>query len=367
MADFGVKTPGGATENAAGNVANSIPKEREEELNAPYTYKRSITVRSLTNYSAYRNANIAVLGRRRSNIGSSYNSTNALSSNKGELEAYYPSIIGLASNHPDFVSRVKDYLSNIQVPVEESVTFNNSIKFYHKADYLKFKAAEDKINSEFENADKRDVTNLKKAIAAKVEALHQLESEVYKVGKPEKVEDYIIYRHILLYKDVAKDMNVVNYERYFRFILVDESREKVKQEKKMMALKKAMQAFIGLGNNQDKFNAVFVRYCAINHYPLSTYMGKDDVDKNVMLSDFMKEDPIRFNDICNDSNLMVNSFIERLIARGELVRSEHNQQISTADGNFIGKNMTDAIAYFNNPDNKSVKEMYEAKLKLTSY
>ena len=128
MADFGVKTPGGATENAAGNVANSIPKEREEELNAPYTYKRSITVRSLTNYSAYRNANIAVLGRRRSNIGSSYNSTNALSSNKGELEAYYPSIIGLASNHPDFVSRVKDYLSNIQVPVEESVTFNNSIK-----------------------------------------------------------------------------------------------------------------------------------------------------------------------------------------------------------------------------------------------
>lgn len=362
-----LKTPIGTPGNTSGAGGNSIPKEREEELNAPYVYERSVTIRSLTNYSAYRNANIAVLGRRRSNIGSSYSSTNILSSNRGELEAYYPKLVGLSSNHPDFISRVKDYLSNIQVPVEESVTFNNSIKFNHKSDYLKFKAAEDKINTTYENADKKDISNLKKAIAAKIDALNQLESEVYLVGSPTKIEDYIIYRHILLYKDVAKDVNVVNYERYFRFILVDEVREKVKQEKKMTALKKAMSAFIGLGNNDEKFDAVYVRFCAINHYPLASYMQKDTVDKNILLSDFMKEDPIRFNEICNDSNLMINSFIERLIARGELVRSEHNQQISTADGSFIGKNMNDAIAYFNNPENKSVKEMYEAKLKLTSY
>ena len=49
------------------------------------------------------------------------------------------------------------------------------------------------------------------------------------------------------------------------------------------------------------------------------------------------------------------------------IKIEYNQQINTADGTFIGKNMKDAVAYFNNPDNKPVREMYEAKLKLTSY
>ena len=50
--------------------------------------------------------------------------------------------------------------------------------------------------------------------------------------------------------------------------------------------------------------------------------------------------------------------------RGELVRSEYNQQISTADGTFIGSNMNEAVAYFNNPNNASIKTAYENKLKL---
>lgn len=366
MAENGFKAPTGAPANTPAEGVKPAPT-MEADLNEPYTYVRKITVRALTNYSAYRNANIAVLGRRRSNIGSSWNSTSILSSNRGEIETYFPSIIGLAPSHPDFVTRVKDYLSNIQVPVDEFVSFNNSIRFNHKSDYLKFKDEEDRINLAYERADKREIKNLKAAINDRVMALNLLESTVYLMGTPEKIEDYLIYRHILLYKDVAKDINVVNYERNFRFILVDEAREKNKQEKQMRELKKAMSSFVALGGSEDKFNAVFVRFCSINHYPLADYMTKDEVEKNVLLSDFMKNDPIKFNEICNDANLMMASFIERLIARGELVRSEYNQQISTSDGSFIGKNMNDAIAYFNNPENKTVKDMYESKLKVTSY
>lgn len=366
MAENGFKMPTGNPTGTSESGVKQTPTEKED-LEAPFTYVRKITVRALTNYSAYRNANIAVLGRRRSNIGSSWNSTSILSSNKGEIETYFPSLIGLAPSHPDFVTRVKDYLSNIQVPVDESVTFNNSIRFNHKSDYIKFKDEEDRINTAYERADKREIKNLKVAINDKITALNRLESTVYLLGTPEKIEDYLIYRHILLYKDVAKDVNIVNYERNFRFILVDEVREKNRQEKQMRELKKAMSSFVALGGSEDKFNAVFVRFCSLNNYPLVDYMQKDDVEKNILLSDFMKNDPVKFNELCNDTNLMIASFIERLIARGELVRSEHNQQISTADGSFIGKNMSDAIAYFNNPENKTVKEMYESKLRVTSY
>ena len=66
----------------------------------------------------------------------------------------------------------------------------------------------------------------------------------------------------------------------------------------------------------------------------------------------------RFSKIC------VKSFIESLIARGELFRSEYNQNISSANGDFIGANMNEAIVYFNNPNNADVKAAYEKKLNL---
>lgn len=350
---------------AAANGAMSVAQEKEEDNNLPYTYKRMITVQALTNYSNYRKVNIGVLGRRTSSIGSSISSTNILSANAGEVEAYYPALIGLAANHPDFVTRVKDYLSNIQVRVTDKVSFNNSFIFNHKSDYYKFKAEEDRIASEYESADKHDLKSLKDAIQKKITATNAIEGELYKVGRPENVVEYIIYRHVLLYKEVAKDMSIANSDRSVRFYLVDEAREKNKQEKKMRATQKAMQAYLGLGNSKEKFNAVYVRYCSVNHYPLAEYMSKDEIEKNMLLTAFVNEDPIRFNDIVNDTNLLTVSMIERLIARGELVRSEYNQQINTADGSFIGKNMNDAVAYFNNPANKAVRDMYESKLKLT--
>ena len=62
--------------------------------------------------------------------------------------------------------------------------------------------------------------------------------------------------------------------------------------------------------------------------------------------------------------MQIKSFIETLISRGELVRSEFNQQISTADGSFVGSNMNEAIAWFENPKNSDIRTAYENKLKL---
>ena len=80
--------------------------------------------------------------------------------------------------------------------------------------------------------------------------------------------------------------------------------------------------------------------------------------------DYVNTHPDKFNKLFADKNITTRAFIETLIVRGELVRSEFNQQISTADGTLIGSNMNGAIAFFNNPDNKDMKELYENKLKM---
>ena len=55
--------------------------------------------------------------------------------------------------------------------------------------------------------------------------------------------------------------------------------------------------------------------------------------------------------------------IEQLIARGELMRSQYNQNIVSPEGEFIGANITEAVAYFKNPENTSVVNAYYNKLK----
>ena len=52
-----------------------------------------------------------------------------------------------------------------------------------------------------------------------------------------------------------------------------------------------------------------------------------------------------------------------LIARGELIRTQYNQNITSPDGDFIGANMSEAIAWFKNTENSSVVNAYINKLK----
>jgi len=52
-----------------------------------------------------------------------------------------------------------------------------------------------------------------------------------------------------------------------------------------------------------------------------------------------------------------------LIARGELIKSDYNQNITTSDGVLIGANMNEALAWFKNTENISAVNAYKNKLK----
>lgn len=367
--EVGINKPNGGTTINPMPQTTTAKKQDEEDKMAEYLYKRSITVKAVDNYSAYRQQNISVMGRRVSSIGSSIESTNILCANDKELAVIFPKLIGLSANHQDFQARVKDYLSNIQVTVSDKITFDNSLKFAHTCDYEMFRAEEDKINTIYENTTKNDPKELKAAIKKKCEALNKLESTYIGEGKcvPENAASYVLYRHSLFYSPIAKDPSLVGGNYTIRFYLVDEQREKNKQSKLLQARKNASKNFIDICGNDDKFDAIFVRYCTDNHFNLSDYMAKDRTEKELLIDEFSRSNPAKFNSICNDSNLMLSAFIERLIARGELVKSEYNQQISLPDGTFVGKNMIDAISFFNNPNNKSIKESLETKLKVFNY
>lgn len=337
----------------------------DEDLNKEYIDKRTIIISLVHNYSNYRKANMKVLGQRKETIGSSISSCRILSSNAGEVNAYFPSLVGLSPNHADFTTRVKAWLSNIQWVVNENdVPLDISFVYNTKKDYLNFKRREDAIDDEYAKVDRTNLSAIKEAIKRRVNALNTLESEKYKFGHPVNIEQYIIYRHCLLYRDVAKDTAIVNSDPSIRFYIKDEAKEAEKQKKLTEHRMQAMRNFIELNASPSKRNSVYIAIVASRNENVSEALIKTDAEKNAYLMDYVNTNPDKFNKMYTDKNITTKAFIETLIVRGELIRSEFNQQISTADGTLIGSNMNGAVAFFNNPDNKDMKELFENKLKM---
>lgn len=360
-------SPVGDDENNQAPKADKVltsKEQKQEELDKPFTYKRSITVSLIQNYSLYRKANDKVLPKKRDYIGSSIRSSQVLASNRAEVEAYFPQLLGISVNNENFVTRLKQYLNNIQVPVNElGVTFDCSFRFNHKRDYFAFKAREEEIEMAYKKANKQSTKDLRAALAIKINDLNNLESEQYAVGSPVNITDYILYRHCLLYRDIAKDTALINCDPFVRFYLKDDAKDKERQQKLRQEINNAKRNYIEVIGDDEMFDAVYIQYCVVAGLPIVNSLLSEKIDKENQLDKFSTSEPVKFNSIVKDRDLRIKSLIELLIARGEFVRSQFNQNITTQDGEFIGANMKEAIAWAKNPENENVLAAFKNKLK----
>lgn len=360
-------SPVGNDENNQAPKADKVltsKEQKQEELDKPFTYKRTITVSLIQNYSLYRKANDKVLPKKRDYIGSSIRSSQVLASNRAEVEAYFPQLLGISVNNENFVTRLKQYLNNIQVPVNElGVTFDCSFRFNHKRDYFAFKAREEEIEMAYKKANKQSTKDLRAALAIKINDLNNLESEQYAVGSPVNITDYILYRHCLLYRDIAKDTALINCDPFVRFYLKDDAKDKERQQKLRQEINNAKRNYIEVIGDDEMFDAVYIQYCVVAGLPIVNSLLSERMDKESQLDKFSTSEPVKFNSIVKDRDLRIKSLIELLIARGEFVRSQFNQNITTQDGEFIGANMKEAIAWAKNPENENVLAAFKNKLK----
>ena len=356
---------GDNAQKGTGTTVMENKAAKEAELNAPYTDKRTVTIAPVQQFSAYRRANIKSMPPRRNIIGSSISSTRILSSNKDEVEKYFPQIIGISPNNPEFVTRVKAYLSNISFNVQDAgSTLNISFTYDKKKDYLTIKEKEEKINAKRESVARNNTAAIKEAVKVWTQEINDLESEKAKYGHPDNIEEYLLYRHCILYRDVAKDISLINSDSSLRFYIRDENKEAERAKRLVDERRKAMRNFLALESSDKKRNAVFIQMTVNNGGNIAEAMMKTPDQQVSALMTYLNDSPDKFNDLFEDKNVEMKSFIEALIARGELIRPEYNQQISTADGTFIGSNMNEAVAYFNNPTNKPVLEAMQNKYKL---
>lgn len=328
-----------------------------------YTDRRSVTIMLVKNYSLYRKANDKVLPKKMDYIGSCIQSSQILAANKQEVEAYFPNIVGRSVNDPDFVMRVKEYLNNIRVSVDElGRTFDTSFLYYHKKDYDRIHAEETKIEEEYQKADRTTTKKLREALKIKINALNALEGTKHKYGYPLNMSDYLLYRHCLLYNDVAKDVALVNADASVRFYFKDDVKEAKKRQDFRQQVNRAKANYVACLADDTLFDAIYIQYCIANNLPVISSLTEDRLEREIKLDKFSTEHPDKFNRIFNNKDNKLIAQIEMLIARGELNRLQYNQNITTADGELIGANMKEAVAWFKNPVNASVVNAYLNRL-----
>ncbi len=344
-------------------IKTTIQEEFDSKANEPYLDKRSITIALVRNYSKYREVNRTALPKRIDYIGSCITTSRTLSSNRTELETYFPRLIGLSSNDPHFIERVKQYLNNIQIRVDElGKTFDISFRYNHKSDYKKVIKQEEDIEIKYQAANRQNLIKLKAALRAKIDAINELETSKCSLGEPVNIEDYLMYRHVLLYSDVAKDTAFINSDSSIRFYFKDDQKEAEKLKKLRNEVNKAKANYVSCMADDTLFNAIYIQYCVMNNLPIISSLLNSRIDKEIKLDKFSQDEPVKFNKLFNDKDIRLISTIELLIARGELIRSQYNQNISTSDGTFIGANMGETIAWFKSPENNSIVEAYKNKL-----
>lgn len=374
MGEFKITAAAGNKEANVSEAANQVEEKksyseeikenRDIELEKEFVYKRIVNIELVPNFSLFRKVNDKSMPKRRDYIGSSIKSSQILSSNRGEIEAYFPQLLGISANNESFTTRLKQYLNNIHVHVDElGVTFDASFRFNTKRDYFEFKKQEEAIENTYKQVNRQNLEELKKALKIKIQDLNNLESGLYKVGSPINIAEYILYRHCLLYRDVAKDTAFINSDSHIRFYFKDENKEKALQQKQRNAVNTAKRNYVELLGDDTRFKAVYIQYCVLNNMGIVTSLADERINQEVQLDRFSTNEPVKFNAICTDKDIQIKSTIELLISRGEFIRSQFNQNITTKDGDFIGANMKEAVAWFKNPENENIVAAFENKLK----
>lgn len=344
------------TSHIGQTVTNNLNK-----MDIKYTDRKSISIKVLPTRSAYRKLNDKAMSEKKEYIGSSVMAAKRLRANSDEIDAYFPTLLGVHKNHMDFTEQVKEYLSNFSVLVQGFKELNLTFIYKSEAAFREFEKKRSIIELAFDKAPKTNTTELRDAIEIYRNALHDMEAAKYAFGVPENMSDYILYRHCLLYKDVSFDERIGDIHSNIRFVFVDDEKEKKAKEKMQARKNLAITNYASLLADTEKFNDIYILLSAMTNKPMDLRIPMSDKQERVL--NYATENPEKFNKVIADKNYKIKALIETLIDMGELVRVENTQNIKTREGDFIASNLENAVVWFTTPEYKDKRAFYEAKAK----
>ena len=274
-------------------------------------------------------------------IGSSFKGSSV---NRGltfeEEVRFLSEFIGVNEQSPNWEKATKEYWANISKPVppKDGLKLEVGLKYFKEDDY---------------NADRNRALN----------ANGVLENPK---GVPINLADYILYRYCLVYNEVANSPELVSMSPKINFYLFNKDNE-IREKKVVMDIKrKAAQLLYS-----NMFDRTWVEHMLRNlvardsskRYTIKGIMDFSEDERDVLLEEFLLENPSEFLSLGNDKHLEMKSFVEIAIASGKLSRIANTNTI-TLDGEVIGNSIDETVSFLNNPKNSESLMTLKAQLRV---
>lgn len=290
-------------------------------------------------------------------IGCSITAANRMIANDALLRIVMPSIIGVAATSPIWDKEIKNYFNSIakQVP-ENGLILEVGFIYKDQTAYDTFHDLEKDIDKWYNEQDKSDGDKQLEVLKERFEKIIALEETHHIYGKPIVPEDYILWRHSLVYGDVANDQRFLPLSPKIRFYIEDVERKKFESDTQHKVKLDAMRKYIEVLAEPNKVKAILTLLDV-------DIRNMSDVDRQKVLDSKVTANPQKFLLLEKDKNLMVKAFIESCINANLLRRIPNTSRIVDKDSVAIGENMDDAVAFVLNERNKAIVSTLEAQLK----
>ncbi|MFA5395134.1 MAG: hypothetical protein WC346_03865 [Methanogenium sp.] len=344
-------------------VDNKQDNKQDSEIQDVYIEERYVSIMRRETNSQYFNRNAKFIPEGKIVIGPSITGVNKMISNIDELKVYMPQIIGISASSNDFDNKLLAYFNNLSVNVPESgLSLNISFKYKNKNDYKLIKSNYDKIIRDFEIADKSFPDSRNKAFNDRTFSIIELEKVKYKYGTPININDYILWRYCLVYRDVAVDAALINNSAHIRFYIYDKEAEKYKSKVLLDIETKATKIYLELVENEDKLDQIL--WAGASDGTLNIGILSREEKANI-IKGMVNTNPYGLISLYNDERTNIRSFIEQLIQANILKRLINSTVVMDGDNDIIGNNMDEVIAFFKNTElNKAKISKFTNQLKL---
>ena len=358
--------------------------------------KRNINIYWSISVNQYANANKKILVEPPRKIGTSLTAVSKMLANAEEQKVLMPDIIGISPHSMEWNKVLTNYWNSFGIEIPSNgkkldIGFTYDFLDITKTPYITKINANldsdkqlkndndlakyitnllDKIESEFQielaktnkiKDSRSQVETLNNLYNVKYRKIIQIEAMHYKLGIPNNIDDYLIYRYCLVYGDVANEFALVSRSpKKIRFYLqskedierIESTRQKLEENR--------METFIKIIQDSDKVDNVL--------YALgkgSEIITAKPTTKHTLLNKISSDNPKRFISIVNDPNLTTKGQIEKYISNSILKRLDNSEMIvDTLDpAKIIGNNMDEAITYFKNSDKRADVSQYVSKYK----
>lgn len=324
-----------------------------------YKIERKTTLFPKPSHDDFIKQNALAIGSTPDNLGGNITATNKILAHSDELRYHLRSILGI---NPDSVVgnwdvAVRTYFDGISVTVgKEGKKLNTSLIFdvtdVERSKYI------DKLDKEVKESDE--------VFAKHIMATYK-EEEYYKFARAEDATAYLIWRYAMLHGEVSNNIEDVGKAARIRFYLYTDAEAKAAKTKEHNTIVKVMGKL--LDTLKDAKTVKNVLYALAGYDYITVDLSADTLKDEVLCGSELKRlserYPKEFLEITDDKDLTVKAGIEKLIKVGILSRIVDTSIITdgTEKSEIIGRNMSEAVAFWQNEINRNIVNTYTLKYK----